>query len=928
MEGRKEHYLKDIYELLTILESNLRLNGKNHYFDLHSGSEDPICGLVSMLFGYQLINLNNEKMNYPGIDLADYTKRVAIQITTDGTRDKVCKTLQTFNQNDIRAAFDRLIIIIMGKKPAYRKPFDTRGLVLEIFSLDDISRKIAILDEAKVESIACYLRSAFVFRNNGATPQFSGAYADEESLIEQLPVLQENYLQRFRNVLIRGADNDLSLEDLYIPNPYVLGHSSEPRDDLFDLIDHFVHKKMSEWMTSGTVDDDLNTLLVEGPQCTGKSTLVASILSRAFFQWRMPSDKVHLLSFSERELRNIKLTARNISTYLNLDSEKQLRNALVIIDAFDESDWPSQDARRQLENLIDDLIKYRCKLIVTTRKNYLDPDDFPDILSITLWPFSLRHAERWLDVYATSNTALDVASMKSDLRSIPEELSHVILLPHVLQICVTHGIALGSVVNLNQLYNLVFRGPEGLFLRDQYFPNPRLQHQRLRQMLGTAVQISIQCMQQDNLISTQDLQAYITSGGPQMERLKTEYLLERREGGYYAFAHKTIPSYLIALDVYEAFSTQENSLPDHELLKRIAPVVTTDGVLSGDVIQSLEEMSNKDEPIPGNRAEQLLQRFLTDGIEADILKLSGQYNEAEVLYETWFDALVRLVLALKASWRNSDGEYRFFETLSPAAEKRFRMFFNRNKTEYRSWDYIRHSMLDNCTLNGLDLGKTNMQLKRIRAVVMHGAKFESTNLRGSYILDSDMSAACFDEASCTGVQFSNSVLCSTSFRKARLRGAWFIDCDLSHADLRDADLSKVRFINCVLNAVKITAQQLHDFYALFDLETILHNGIKLYVDDCELPKELVADEYRRQRPVLHSIRHNKDIFSSGSIEEAEMVQREIENHSGSISCAQIMEACPSISQSTVQRVLKNLLQNGQISKVGGGRHTAYIWKKK
>ena len=43
--------------------------------------------------------------------------------------------------------------------------------------------------------------------------------------------------------------------------------------------------------------------------------------------------------------------------------------------------------------------------------------------------------------------------------------------------------------------------------------------------------------------------------------------------------------------------------------------------------------------------------------------------------------------------------------------------------------------------------------------------------------------------------------------------------------------------------------------------------------------------------------------------------------------AEIMAQCPDISLKTVQRALEDLLKNGEIIKIGGGRYTSYIWNR-
>lgn len=55
------------------------------------------------------------------------------------------------------------------------------------------------------------------------------------------------------------------------------------------------------------------------------------------------------------------------------------------------------------------------------------------------------------------------------------------------------------------------------------------------------------------------------------------------------------------------------------------------------------------------------------------------------------------------------------------------------------------------------------------------------------------------------------------------------------------------------------------------------------------------------------------------------VREIIRNTTGKITKAQIMSMCPDISQKTVERALKELLDNQEIIKIGGGRYTSYTW---
>ena len=55
------------------------------------------------------------------------------------------------------------------------------------------------------------------------------------------------------------------------------------------------------------------------------------------------------------------------------------------------------------------------------------------------------------------------------------------------------------------------------------------------------------------------------------------------------------------------------------------------------------------------------------------------------------------------------------------------------------------------------------------------------------------------------------------------------------------------------------------------------------------------------------------------------IRRIIRASTGRITKAELMEQCPDISQVTVQRALKSLLDSGDILKISGGRYTSYTW---
>ena len=53
----------------------------------------------------------------------------------------------------------------------------------------------------------------------------------------------------------------------------------------------------------------------------------------------------------------------------------------------------------------------------------------------------------------------------------------------------------------------------------------------------------------------------------------------------------------------------------------------------------------------------------------------------------------------------------------------------------------------------------------------------------------------------------------------------------------------------------------------------------------------------------------------------------IKSHLGTITKTEIMQQCPDVSQTTIQRALNDLVKSGEIIKIGGGRYTYYTWNR-
>lgn len=69
------------------------------------------------------------------------------------------------------------------------------------------------------------------------------------------------------------------------------------------------------------------------------------------------------------------------------------------------------------------------------------------------------------------------------------------------------------------------------------------------------------------------------------------------------------------------------------------------------------------------------------------------------------------------------------------------------------------------------------------------------------------------------------------------------------------------------------------------------------------------------------------LLIESKLSKPERIAKIIEDTLGKITKQEILEKCPDISETTVQRALADLLRNNKIKKISGGRYTSYVWNR-
>ena len=69
------------------------------------------------------------------------------------------------------------------------------------------------------------------------------------------------------------------------------------------------------------------------------------------------------------------------------------------------------------------------------------------------------------------------------------------------------------------------------------------------------------------------------------------------------------------------------------------------------------------------------------------------------------------------------------------------------------------------------------------------------------------------------------------------------------------------------------------------------------------------------------------IMIESKLSKPERVAKIIEDTLGKVTKQDILDKCPDISETTVQRTLADLLKKHKIIKISGGRYTSYTWNR-
>lgn len=137
---------------LSLLQYYLKFSSnKLGLHNINKACEQFFADLFNVLWDKNYKRLEHNEKNYPGIDLADEEDQSSIQITADGSKDKLWYTLDKFEEHDLYNEHNKLIHFVVGEKHFTPRKSDRYQFVKSKFNVYEYNRVLEDGNQYKIQ---------------------------------------------------------------------------------------------------------------------------------------------------------------------------------------------------------------------------------------------------------------------------------------------------------------------------------------------------------------------------------------------------------------------------------------------------------------------------------------------------------------------------------------------------------------------------------------------------------------------------------------------------------------------------------------------------------------------------------------------------------------------------------------------------------
>lgn len=244
-----ERELKKVLGLLAVWIERIRANNAILLFDINKIAESFCLKLLNLVYGLDLKDLNQEKSNFPGLDLGDKVhSKIAYQVTSRTDTAKVINTLRTVVKKNYNQSFTggiRFLILSHGEKIKFPriKPatiLSTFKADTDIIYIDEIYNEIKkIFDSDEI----LFLKIKTLVESDISVDDLSNQNGSSNELIALISGLnkQIEQLQQELKVDFKLNNHSFFAKDLSIPNVPVISNRVTCIKEVVEKLANYKH---------------------------------------------------------------------------------------------------------------------------------------------------------------------------------------------------------------------------------------------------------------------------------------------------------------------------------------------------------------------------------------------------------------------------------------------------------------------------------------------------------------------------------------------------------------------------------------------------------------------------------------------------------------------------------------------------------------
>jgi hypothetical protein len=162
---KRQELISEALRYLAYLKSQVEIANSLNLTDINKHAEDFYRELLNLVYGYDLKNINIEEQNATAIDLGDEKQKIAIQVTSTQSLEKIKKTFSSFIGKKLNEKYDRLVVLNIREKLNHRtKAIGKDGefqfkVDEDLWDVSTLLKNIGSKDVAHIQQVVDFLKA-------------------------------------------------------------------------------------------------------------------------------------------------------------------------------------------------------------------------------------------------------------------------------------------------------------------------------------------------------------------------------------------------------------------------------------------------------------------------------------------------------------------------------------------------------------------------------------------------------------------------------------------------------------------------------------------------------------------------------------------------------------------------------------------------